>query len=41
MMERCAKAGVYCCAIALVPRRPADVDALLDRCASLALRFKA
>ena len=41
VMERCAKAGVYCCAIALVPRRPADVDALLDRCASLALRFKA
>jgi alkanesulfonate monooxygenase SsuD/methylene tetrahydromethanopterin reductase-like flavin-dependent oxidoreductase (luciferase family) len=41
VMERCAKAGVYRCAIALVPRHPADVDSLLDRCASLALRFKA
>ncbi len=39
MMERCVKAGVYRCAIALVPRHPADVDSLLDRCASLAVRF--
>jgi hypothetical protein len=41
VMERCAKAGVYRWAIALVPMHPADVDSLLDRCASLALRFRA
>jgi probable F420-dependent oxidoreductase len=39
VMERCAKAGVYRCAIALVPRQPADVDSLLDRCARLAPQF--
>jgi len=38
-MERCAKAGVYRCAIALVPRRPADVDSLLDRCGRLVPQF--
>ena len=41
VMERCAKAGVHRCTIALVPRHPADADSLLDRCASLALRFQA
>jgi len=41
VMERCAKAGVYRCAIALVPRRPADVDSLLDRGARLVPQFSA
>ena len=41
VMERCARAGVHRCAIALVPRQPADVDSLLNRCARLAPQFKA
>lgn len=41
VLERCAEAGVYRCAIGLVPRTRADIDFLLDRCASLAMRFEA
>jgi hypothetical protein len=37
VVERCVKAAVYRGAIMLVPRHKAEVDSILERCASLAL----